>query len=299
MTITLLGYLCRDRNILPTGQSVESTGGKGLFTAAALARSGVTANLITWLPDADQELLRALDGYGVRSFRVPLSVGTVNTNVHHDDTTTATTAMDPHSIVPDDLTEPMRDAIRASSTVLLAPDLQKKISLETIQFLHDDMGKRISADVGKYFRILNEKNELIPRYPWPDGATYLKYFSTVFVSREDIEPMLDAFGSLEVASKRFAEMGPREIIITLGRQGVFLFSKDENQAFSVPAYPPAVIVDPTGAGDTFMGAYCGWREQGHSVEEAGRFAAVAASLKLSYTGPLRESAGEIERFMKD
>jgi hypothetical protein len=31
-TITLLGYICRDRNILPDGQPVEYVGGKGLFT---------------------------------------------------------------------------------------------------------------------------------------------------------------------------------------------------------------------------------------------------------------------------
>lgn len=51
-------------------------------------------------------------------------------------------------------------------------------------------------------------------------------------------------------------MGPSVIVIKRGEYGAALFS--QSQVSLVPAYPAADVVDPTGAGDTFAGAFMGW-----------------------------------------
>ncbi len=50
-------------------------------------------------------------------------------------------------------------------------------------------------------------------------------------------------------------MGPRTVVIKKGEHGALLFCDDD--VFAVPALPLADVVDPTGAGDTFLGGFAG------------------------------------------
>lgn len=299
MRLTVFGYLCRDKNILPDGTTSEIVGGKGLFTASAAARGDVDVDLITWLPSDDLTLLQALKEYPITTHAIPIGTGTVNTNRHAGDTTVATTALDPHSVAPEDLDETMRSVLDDSAAVLLAPDIENKISLATIDYLAHTLGLKLFVDVGKYYRTLRPEGVLEPRWPWPNQEKFYRYFDTIFISEEDLAVPLAQGESVLSLARAFAAQGPREIIITRGSRGSFIYLAETNEGFDVPAYPPRQLVDPTGAGDTFIGAYVAKRLATDSAAEAGYFAAMAASLKLNYSGPLRETAEEIERALKE
>ncbi len=62
--------------------------------------------------------------------------------------------------------------------------------------------------------------------------------------------------SLLKAAKKIINMGPRFLIIKKGEHGALLFSK--NQMFFAPALPLENVIDPTGAGDSFAGGFCGF-----------------------------------------
>ena len=53
--------------------------------------------------------------------------------------------------------------------------------------------------------------------------------------------------------------GPATVIVKKGAHGAVLFSGDER--FILPAYPVTDLRDPTGAGDTFVGAFVGYLAQ--------------------------------------
>jgi sugar/nucleoside kinase (ribokinase family) len=79
------------------------------------------------------------------------------------------------------------------------------------------------------------------------------------------------------------EMGPAYVVIKKGEHGAMLFSPDG--IFLVPAYPVASVVDPTGAGDTFAGAFIGHIAQHAStadsvIREGLLHGAVVASLNV-------------------
>ncbi len=77
------------------------------------------------------------------------------------------------------------------------------------------------------------------------------------------------------------EMGPRHVVITLGARG--LVSMEGESFRQEPAYA-VDVVDTTGAGDVFHGAFCYGLVLGLSTEDNLRFASATASLKCRRLG---------------
>lgn len=58
------------------------------------------------------------------------------------------------------------------------------------------------------------------------------------------------------AAEKIRAMGPSVVIIKRGEYGAVLYTGQ--RIFLAPAYPVATVVDPTGAGDSFAGAFMGF-----------------------------------------
>ena len=74
-----------------------------------------------------------------------------------------------------------------------------------------------------------------------------------------------------------------EVVVTLGADGVLLGRRDQ-QPVPVAAVPARAVVDTTGAGDVFCGAFCAARAGGAEALEAVRVAAAASSLSVERHG---------------
>lgn len=62
--------------------------------------------------------------------------------------------------------------------------------------------------------------------------------------------------NLVAAGQKIRSMGPRFVIVKKGEHGAMYFGEDG--VFTLPAYPTATVVDPTGAGDSFAGGMMGY-----------------------------------------
>ena len=83
------------------------------------------------------------------------------------------------------------------------------------------------------------------------------------------------------AAKKIRSQGLPILIIKKGEHGALLFAEDT--IFSAPAYPMEMLFDPTGAGDTFAGGFCGYiyKTQDTSMENIKR-AVVYGSTMASF-----------------
>jgi len=89
--------------------------------------------------------------------------------------------------------------------------------------------------------------------------------------------------SVITAAKKIMEMGPSTLIIKRGEHGAFLF-KNSGEIFYSPAAIVENVIDPTGAGDTFVGGFIGYIAQKDSTDwETMKTAVVAGSAMASYT----------------
>jgi len=103
--------------------------------------------------------------------------------------------------------------------------------------------------------------------------------------------------SCEDAAKEILKMGPKIVAIKLGAEGCLVMTEDETikvPGFSVP------VVDTTGAGDAFDGAFLTGILEGFSLEKAAEFANATAALKTRGRGavaPLPKRK-EVEEFLR-
>ncbi len=78
----------------------------------------------------------------------------------------------------------------------------------------------------------------------------------LLVFNDEEARQLSGTNNLVKAAEAVRRLGPRYVIIKKGEHGALLFGDDG--IFSLPAWPLAEVKDPTGAGDTFAGAFLGY-----------------------------------------
>src|SRR5215472_5678369 len=101
---------------------------------------------------------------------------------------------------------------------------------------------------------------------------------------------------------RLHERGIRMVIVTLGERGAVLVCEDEKgQVCNIYQPAPKVqVIDTTGAGDCFVGAFTVAWTEGQSPKDALRFAVFASALKVTRFGtqpgmPVRK---DVESFLQ-
>jgi sugar/nucleoside kinase (ribokinase family) len=83
----------------------------------------------------------------------------------------------------------------------------------------------------------------------------LKRVDVITINDEEARQLSGEYSFVN-AAKKIHEMGPKYVVIKKGEHGALLFS--EGNMFYAPALPLAEVCDPTGAGDTFAGGFCGY-----------------------------------------
>ena len=84
------------------------------------------------------------------------------------------------------------------------------------------------------------------------------------------------------AARAMLRYGPKRVIVKKGEHGAI--SVTESSFFSAPAYPLTHIIDATGAGDSFAGAFIGYLAAVNDVSEAAvRRAMIYGTVAASFT----------------
>jgi len=104
------------------------------------------------------------------------------------------------------------------------------------------------------------------------------------IINEDEAKMLAAEHNLIKAAGAILDMGPTVVVVKKGESGSIICSADER--FVLPAFPAAEVKDPTGAGDSFAGAFMGYlaqvgRTDFESLKQAIAYGTVVASFAIA------------------
>ena len=276
-----------DRNVIGGEERPPQPGGAAYYASVTYARLGLQVSVLTRVAAEDEPLLLGeLRSLGIRVINLGAPCSTVFRNI-----------------------DPLEPGVRRVQRVdCEAPAIGPAPVAEVMTRLwhlgplrHDDLeptlpaacrarGGLVGIDVQGLIRRV-EGGLVVPAAPGrlPDLAP-------IDVLKADDAEIITYTGAADVAAGARAALdaGAGEVAITKADRGSILFTP--SRRIDVPAYRPAVEIDPTGCGDTYLAAYLARRLETDDLQECGRFAAAVAALKLEGSGPFRGDLGEVAAF---
>ncbi len=286
--ICCIGHLTQDKIITPR-QEVDMTGGTAFYMAYGMSRlpRQVSFQLVTKVADGKMPEVERMRQAGVDVLRYP-SAHTVffenkyghNTN---DRSQRVLAKADPFTI---DEMKPLEAKVFHLGSLLnddFPPEVVRYLSTKGL----------ISIDVQGYLREV--VGQTVRPIDWKDKEDILACTSILKLNEKEMEVITQS-GNPRTVALQLADMGVREVIITLGSYGSLIYA--DGRFYEIPAYEPTEIVDATGCGDTYSTGYLWMRMQGAGIEEAGKFAAAMCTLKLEHHGPFSGTVTDIRKIVR-
>jgi sugar/nucleoside kinase (ribokinase family) len=265
--IAVVGNLSRDR----VDGAPPRVGGPPFYAGRALHVLGHPAAIAVKFAEIHRnELLPALVALGLPVFwRPALSTATYAFSYDGDVRSMAVEELG-EPWAPEDLHGWAAEALRGADWVHVGALAQGEFSPETLAALAAGGERRLSFDGQGLVRPARTGPlELDPQTD-PD---VLRHVTVLKLSEEEAQALV---GSLEEGA--LAELGPPEVIVTLGSRGSIVVAGGE--LVQVPARP-LEDVDPTGAGDAFAASYVVARSRGFQPLAAARRATSVVAAVLA------------------
>lgn len=162
--------------------------------------------------------------------------------------------------------EPPREYIKKAKIVHIttAPPV---FALKCAKYAYEQ-GILVSFDPGQNLRLYNKKQMI----------EMLGYVHFLFGNEYEIEYI---YNDLNIRVLR--NLNVPYMITTRGEKGSLIESSHESEAWYIPAHK-VNAVDPTGAGDSYRGAFLAAFLQGCSIDKCGRFASAVSSFVVEKHG---------------
>ena len=153
------------------------------------------------------------------------------------------------------------------SDILVLGNLDPNIQLDVLNQMNS-RPKIIILDTMNYWieRFENQLEKLI------------KKTDIISINDDEARQITNEYSLLK-AAKKISNLGPKFIIIKKGEHGAMLFNEDK--IFSIPAIPFEEVYDPTGAGDSFLGAISGYLSQTKDISFNNLKSAIAYGIAVS------------------
>jgi len=280
--ICCIGHITLDKIITPR-HTAYMPGGTAFYFGHAMSHIGADDFLlVTALATSEKQAVEDLRNEGISVIVLPSHNSVYFENTYgensNDRTQRVLAKADPFTI------EGLKDV--EANIYHLGTLLADDFSLDVLKYL-STKGK-VSIDAQGYLREV--RGESVFPVDWNEKEEALKYVDILKANEKEME-VLTGLTNPRDAALRLAEMGVKEVVLTLGDQGSLIYT--DGVFHEIQAYPPTDVVDATGCGDTYMAGYLYKRARGCGIYESGCFAAAMCTIKLASSGPFRATLADI------
>ncbi len=275
-----VGHFAIDTILSPKiSQPKPTLGGPATYVSVAAAKLGAKVLVIskvggdfpneywTWLRNNDVDLS------GLTC--VP-NASTTRYRIEYDDSERRLRlqAMAP-TILPADLPSDLR-----SRMVHIAP-IAGEVSAQTVSKARR-CAEILSLDPQGFLRTFDKKGNVALKQ-WQDSGV-LGQIDVFKSAAPEVKAMTKA-RDVESAMRKISDYGVKTVIVTKGMEGSELFL--EGHIYKVPACKPKALVDPTGAGDAYIGAFLAEYTRTRDVLWCASVGSASASFVVEGVGPGR------------
>lgn len=267
-------------------------GGKGSNQAVAAARAGAAVRMFSKLGD---------DAFGKLARETWKADGIDAELVLESATATGAAAI-------------LIDAVRGENAIIVVPGACYTLTPEEVDAAAAEIGAakvfltqlelpldavERGLEIAKAAGVVTILNPA-PACPLPDWMIALADY---LIPNESEAALLtglpvDTVEDAERAADALLARGAGTVIVTLGARGALL--RSGGVTTMIPAFDAGPVVETTGAGDAFCGAFAAALAEGMGPVEAARFASAAAGISVTRAGtaPSMAQRTEIESLMK-
>ena len=247
MSLLVVGTVAFDAIETPFGKSDKIVGGAATYISLAASYFQDKSRLVSVIgDDFSQDMLDLLSSKNVDLSGLQVKDGEKSffwSGRYHNDMNTRDTLATELNVLAD-FDPVLPDSYRDCDIVMLG-NLTPAVQAKALS----QMNKRPKLVV------LDTMNF------WMDIAldelkSVLKDIDVLTINDEEARQLSGEY-SLVKASRVILDMGPKYLVIKKGEHGALLFNR-EDQVFFAPALPLEEVFDPTGAGDSFAGGFCGY-----------------------------------------
>ena len=246
---------------------VSSLGGKGLNQAVAAARAGGDVTFLTCIGNdhdgslIEQELRKEKMSLCLNKVDMPSGIATILVEESGENEVIVDSGA--NAALSTKVLEKNIDLFKACSFILL----QNEMPFSTNEWVLKNYGKKK--------RILYNPSPLCNI-----SEDLYQYVSTLVVNELEVKTLMGMIDAIK-ASKRILSLGTKKVLLTLGKNGSVLLSKDKE--IHVPA-SKIEIADTVGAGDTYAGYYTASISKGYSELVSMSIASLAAAISVTKKG---------------
>jgi sugar/nucleoside kinase (ribokinase family) len=284
--LVCIGNYTKDTIISPEGVKYVD-GGAINYAAHAAVRLGRKVAVVTRLAEEDQRVVDKFQSNGIDCFVTYTPASTcmkLEYLTHNPDIRTLSVTWTAGSITSKDIEAiPMKAAAIGSS-------LRGEVGLDVIRTLRDKK-VLLGADMQGFVRVL--RGESLVYEVWEEMPKTLPYLDVLKSDAVEAE-FLTGEADIYKAAKIFAQMGPKEIVLT-HKDGVLVYAEGQ---FHQNSFHSQILNGRSGRGDTCLGAYMAMRSTLNPFE-AGIWAAAVTSLKMEKLGPYDRSLEELKAFISN
>ena len=276
-----IGNYTRDTIISPAGTKYVD-GGAVNYAAHAAARLGLKVAVVTHLAKEDERVVEKLTQSGIdchttytpQSTVLKLEYPTTDPDIRTLSVTSTAGSITAKEVENVDA----RAAVIGSS-------LRGEVGMDVIYTLKDK-NMLVAADMQGFVRVL--RGVELKYEPWNEMQSTLALVDVVKSDAVEAE-FLTGETDIYKAAKFYADIGPREIVLT-HKDGLLVYADGK---FHEMNFYPARLDGRSGRGDTCIGTYIAMRLS-KSPREAGIWAAAVTSLKMENLGPFDRSMEEVK-----
>lgn len=288
MSLVIVGSIGLDTISTPAGAVTDALGGSAIYGALAasyFSPTCIVGVLGTDYPQAGLDLLRQhgvnLDGLDFKEGKTFRWSGKY---ISWNKAETLKTDLNVFA----DFSPQLPESCKTCKSLLLAnihPLLQMQVLAQTGSYAH------VACDTMNYWIGL-----------CPDELSrVIKKMDLVFMNEDELRDYTGV-SELFAAARFILAMGPKWVIIKRGEYGSIAVSADD--MFFAPAYPVETVQDPTGAGDSFAGAFMAYLANFPAItpvaiRDAVRYGTVLAAMDVadfSVKGLSGKSRTEIDAY---
>ena len=289
--IICIGHITLDHIVTPS-LDVYMPGGTTFYSAHGISHlleneSSITYKLIASLAESEMKAVDDIRARGIEVDVIPSRKSVFFENIYGEDMNNRTQRVrakaDPFTV------ESLKDV--EARYIWLGSLLVDDFSLDVVK--HLSAKGALVVDAQGYLRRV-EGEDVFP-CEWENKEEFLKHIDILKVNEHEAE-VLTGTSNYHEAAQMLSGWGVKEVLLTLGSEGSIILA--DGEFHHIPAYPPKVLCDTTGCGDTYVMGYLFKRAQGASIDEAGCFAAAVSSVKIEKSGPYSGTFEEAENIIK-